>query len=548
MLAPNSLLQIDDQMVEILCTVTGIVAGIAVVAAIMSQQGDRAQFQAKDSSSAEDAEKLKGLTNQLQMLTFRVAADVSAHTEKVVHINESLQPAAKEPERIVSAISELIQANESMQGQLAAAQLRLSQQTQQIEAAARQARTDALTGLANRRALDEFLKTCIEANSPNAHTGLLLLDVDHFKRFNDSYGHTTGDAVLASFARSIAKWSNGKCYAARYGGEEFAVILSRPSIEELAAAAGDLRKYVSEQIIAHEDLQLTLTSSGGLTFLQAGDTIQQAYERADEGLYRSKKAGRNCGHWLHNGEWVRLPSSTDELSIAVASSMQPDFGQAIMPAPEPSPDVNQTANQAAPAASPAAMMAPPAESSASASAADTAAPAARNNPQKSSQIDILDLNTFLERLEQQLNQLGRAELPATAIVVEAVGLAALSPSDAETCWNNAVTLVQSQIRGIDVICRLRQYTLCVFMPGCSLNAAAERAGRMQLELESLRSQSTNTKQYPTRFAVAAATAQHNEACGTFLQRLEYAIEEAQDAKPTELVVHDGATCYLQPAA
>ena len=95
------------------------------------------------------------------MLTHRVAADVSAHTQKVVHINERLLPAQNEPERILTAITDLIQANESMQGQLEAAQVRLSKQSEQIESTAKQARTDALTGLANRRALEESLKACL---------------------------------------------------------------------------------------------------------------------------------------------------------------------------------------------------------------------------------------------------------------------------------------------------------------------------------------------------------------------------------------------------
>ena len=139
-------------MVEILCTLTGVISGIALVAALMQQQGDRSRFETPEPPSLDETESLKGLTSQLQMLTHRVAADVSAHTQKVVHINERLIPAQNEPERILSAITDLIQANESMQGQLAAAQQRLSKQSEQIEATARQARTDALTGLANRRA------------------------------------------------------------------------------------------------------------------------------------------------------------------------------------------------------------------------------------------------------------------------------------------------------------------------------------------------------------------------------------------------------------
>jgi diguanylate cyclase len=516
-------------MIEILCTLTGVISGIAVVAALMQQQGNRSRFQTKEAPAADDAERIKGLTNQLQMLTYRVAADVSAHNEKVVHINESLQPSQKEPERILTAITELIHANESMQDQLAAAQMRLTQQTRQIEAAARQARTDALTGLSNRRALDEYLKACIDAPPTDLVNGLLLLDIDHFKSFNDSYGHTTGDAVLASFARAISKWCNGKCYAARYGGEEFAIILSRKTAVELAATAGEVRTFISEQVINHEDLQLKITSSGGLTILQSGDTIQQAYERADEGLYRSKKAGRNCGHWLSDGEWVRLPSNAleaESLSLPAAP-----LGSGQTP-------TRQVSGQTS--------LHPSSTTGSNKADSGENEVTAVNRPDKqATHIDVLDLNTFVERVDVQLKQLGRAELPATAIVVEGIGIKALTGNDASTSWTNTMELVQSQIRGIDLICRIRQYALCVFMPGCSLNAALERAGRMQAELENLRQEASST--YPKRLAIAAATAKDNEACGTFIQRIEYALDEAQDAKPNELVIHDGATCYFQPA-
>ncbi len=531
-------------MVEILCTVTGIIAGIAVVASIMHQQGERGRFQANDVKAGEDAERIEGLANQLQMLTHRVAADVSAHSEKVVHINERLLPTSEEPAQILSAISELIEANEAMQGQLAAAQQRLSQQSRQIEVTARQARTDALTGLANRRALDEFLESCIEAIQPGELASILLLDIDHFKSFNDSYGHITGDAVLASFARSIAVCCDGKSYAARYGGEEFAVILTGSSMEKIVQDAAQLRAFVSEQVIAYEDLRLTITSSGGLTEIKSGDTIQQAYERADEGLYRAKKNGRNCGYWLSSGEWFRFTSHQDEPQVdtterAILSAKQKN---AVELRAQLAKAVSQQVPEALPAGAPA-----------SASIGSEVAKIHETQPDKStvekvaieSQSDILDLTAFLERLDLHLKQLSRANLPATTVLIGAIGLETLSPSLAELCWSNALSIIQLHVRGIDVLCRFRQRTLCIFMPGSSLNAALERAGRMQHELASARLDMTADSPFPVRFSVSLATAIPNEGRGAFMQRLEMAFEEAQDAKPCEVVIHDGNSCHTQ---
>ncbi len=515
-------------MVEILCTLTGIISGIAIVAALMQQQGSRSRFEAPEPPSLDEAESLKGLTTQLQMLTHRVAADVSAHTQKVVHINERLIPAQNEPERILTAISDLIQANESMQGQLAAAQQRLSKQSEQIEVTARQARTDALTGLANRRALEESLANCIEAaGAPNAAasgrlSALLLLDIDYFKSFNDSYGHTTGDAVLASFARSISKWCDGKYYSARYGGEEFAIILTgtEDSLTELAQLAAEARAFISEQVINHEDLRLTITASAGLTQIQSGDTLKSVYERADEGLYRSKKSGRNRGHWLADGEWRPFPSVTksgdakqvSQIEVAALEATKLITRKHVEEIKEhiATPKLNTPHRPETP---------------------------------KIDDTDILDLSAFVERLETQLKQLSRADMPASAIMIEAVGLTPESVRDFERSWTDVLDLVQSNLRGIDVICRLRQNTLCVFMPGCTLNASLERAGSMQHMLEDRR-ESSAPNHYPERFAIAAASAQFNEEAGLFLQRLEDALEEAQDATALELVVSSANSSYF----
>ena len=157
--------------------------------------------------------------------------------------------------------------------------------------------------------------------------------------------------------------------------------------------------------------------------------------------------------------------------------------------------------------------------------------------------DILDLNVFVDRLETQLKQLCRAEMPATALMIEAIGLTPDAVRDFERSWAEVIEIVQTNLRGIDVICRLRQNTLCVFMPGCSLDAALERAGRMQHLLEERQAVSA-PKHYPERLAIAAGCAQYNEEAGIFLQRLESALDEAQDAAPLELVVSSPTSSYF----
>lgn len=497
-------------MVEILCTLIGVVTGVTIVAALMHHQNARNRVEPKQESLLPDeAEGLKGLTTQLQILTHRVAADVSAHTQKVVHINERLLPAQNEPERILTAINDLIQANESMQGQLEAAQDRLSKQSEQIESTARQARTDALTGLSNRRALEESLKNRIDSVKQSPTTGLMLIDIDHFKSFNDTYGHTTGDAVLASFARSIAKWCDGKFYAARYGGEEFAIILTGETGATLAKMAASARAFISAQVIAYEDLRLSITASAGLTIIEDCDTINRVYERADEGLYRSKKAGRNRGHWLDSGIWKQFPN----LDGSEAASSEPAVAESVK---NSGPNTgSEKILQTRPALA----------------------------TESSDSSDVLDLAAFVERLESQLKQLSRAAMPAAAIMIEAVGLTRDAVDNFEQAWSEVLEIVKSNLRGIDLVCRLRQNTLCIFMPGCTLNSSIERAGGMQHMLHERQANSEH-EGCPERFAIATGSCIPNETAGIFLQRLEDALDEAQDAAQFELVVCEAASTYF----
>ncbi|MCA9180880.1 MAG: GGDEF domain-containing protein, partial [Planctomycetales bacterium] len=170
-------------MVELLCTLTGIIAGVAVVASLFHQQGERQKFAAAEESNASD--RILGIADQLQVISHRVAANVTAHSEKVVHISDRLSVPNKELTQVLSTINEIITANQAMQGQLADAQMRIAQQSRLIEQASHQARTDALTGLANRRALNEFISNSIENATDATCMGLLLMDIDHFKSFND---------------------------------------------------------------------------------------------------------------------------------------------------------------------------------------------------------------------------------------------------------------------------------------------------------------------------------------------------------------------------
>lgn len=157
--------------------------------------------------------------------------------------------------------------------------------------------TDSLTGLANRRMFDETLRMRIdEARAQRSELCLLLCDIDHFKRFNDTWGHHTGDQILRFLASTLQGHARPDYLVARHGGEEFAMILPRATVKLATQTADMLRTAIQTKRLrrrsTNEDLG-QVTVSIGLAQLQPGDTPQGLVERADACLYASKRNGRN---------------------------------------------------------------------------------------------------------------------------------------------------------------------------------------------------------------------------------------------------------------
>lgn len=162
------------------------------------------------------------------------------------------------------------------------------------------AHSDALTGLHNRAAFDATLARCLglpDVGAPDEAVGLILMDVDLFKDFNDRYGHPTGDEVLRLIGRAIRASICEDEFAARYGGEEFAVILPNVSAAGLAAVAERIRGNVELASLDAdgEALSVTISVGGALATERAGpDLAADLVERADRRLYEAKDSGRNA--------------------------------------------------------------------------------------------------------------------------------------------------------------------------------------------------------------------------------------------------------------
>lgn len=159
------------------------------------------------------------------------------------------------------------------------------------------ARTDALTGLPNRHALEEFFRAAqTEAMEQDRPLSALLIDIDHFKRFNDNFGHVVGDQVLRLVAKALQAGVRENDLAARYGGEELIAILPGADLAVCTAVAERLRRAIAEGKIIRRSTGEELpgiTVSIGVGQFQLGESMEDLIDRCDRALYQAKKRGRN---------------------------------------------------------------------------------------------------------------------------------------------------------------------------------------------------------------------------------------------------------------
>jgi diguanylate cyclase (GGDEF)-like protein len=203
-----------------------------------------------------------------------------------------------------------VEANNTLHGELNAARNEIVEQQQQLERRTAEARTDALSGLANRRAFDDALSQGMQnAEAEGTPLCLMMLDVDHFKKFNDTHGHQAGDAVLKQVAKVLAAGARSQDLVARYGGEEFSIIFPNTSMSAAGQLAEDLRMAVAQRKFNFEGLELQVTVSAGLAEVERVDNVESLTRRADAALYAAKEGGRNRGFYAEGAAFKPIRRS-----------------------------------------------------------------------------------------------------------------------------------------------------------------------------------------------------------------------------------------------
>lgn len=209
-----------------------------------------------------------------------------------------------EPGRITKIVEQLITAtratestNRHLEAQLADSRKQIAELRESLDAIRFESLTDELTTLANRKHFDQSIqRAVVQAKDAGDGFSLLITDIDHFKNFNDTYGHQTGDQVLRLVGLAVKQNVKGQDVACRYGGEEFGIILPRTTLDNAKVIAEHIRLAVmSKELVKRstgENLG-NITISIGVSAFRAGDTAQTVIERADAALYLAKRTGRN---------------------------------------------------------------------------------------------------------------------------------------------------------------------------------------------------------------------------------------------------------------
>jgi diguanylate cyclase (GGDEF)-like protein len=285
---------------------------LAVVATIGYLFGRRNRTGAEDLAgrSRRDLRRAQAVAAELEKIAWMVRRNLAKHHASLVKFKGRVSELSGQEQEaawrnLCREASEILAPTLRLANQMASAYDEIRQQTNQLMSFT-EARTDPLTGVSNRRGLDDCLAAQLALmNRYEVGFSVAIFDIDHFKHINDEHGHLHGDRMLQTVAHAIDDSARETDFVARYGGEEFVVIMPRTPLEGASVFAERLRARI--------EADLPVTVSCGLAAALDGDTSDSLMARADAALYRAKAAGRNCV-CRHDG--VQIEPVLEEIPVA----------------------------------------------------------------------------------------------------------------------------------------------------------------------------------------------------------------------------------------
>jgi diguanylate cyclase len=464
--------------------------------------------------------------SNLRELAARVQADVGAHSSNVEAISHQLTNEQASGDSggagVTDAIAKILQANRQLEQKLHSAEDKLKQQAEQIKQHAANALTDALTGLGNRRAFDaELARRSAEFQRHGNPFCLMMLDVDHFKKFNDSHGHLAGDEVLRLVGKTLKNSVRIPDFVARYGGEEFGVVMPQTVLADAPVCAERIRSAVEQAICEFDGKQLQVTVSIGVSQINSGQGPNLLVENADKALYAAKQGGRNRVE-LDRGENLQQqakPAPVEPVKAAAPAPKAPAPVDTIEKKSIPVPARSEKENKAVPAES-------------------------EVDHRTDQQTGLPNRTAFCEEIRRRLSEAQRLGNRLTLLLVKIDDLDSLvgryGKQVGQVVVSTCTQFLGAAMREMDMVSRYDQDMFGIILPGTALVHATGAAERLRAAIEQCPLRVADRE---IRFTISAglAEAQPGDDMVSLLTRTDESNQAARAGGGNAVRFHSGRT-------
>ncbi len=485
----------------------------------------------EEETSKDEIHRAREMVARLHEVAERVAADVGQHSHRVEAINEELHAAeVSESEIVVKAVAKLVQANNQMQQKLATAEDKLQEQAKAIQSHLTAARTDALTGLANRRAFDdEIARRFAEFQRHGRTFSVLMIDVDHFKKFNDTHGHQAGDEVLRGVGRVLGATTRDMDLVARYGGEEFAVVFPEALVADAKGRVERIRTAIESTPFPYGGAELHVTASLGIAHLRVDEDAAALIQRADAALYASKQAGRNCSHW-HDGRECHLIAAAEARAADAREQRRSETARA---------DAAATRDPARKAAEDARLRA------AANRAAQAKEPRSSGSAPTSSSGGLYNRTEFCIVVGRRMAEWRRNGRPLSILLVQIDRSADIAGRHGELAAQLALRatsqFLSAAVREMDVAAQYDNTTFALLLPDADAAMAMDVAERLRLAIARCKLP-VEGGSVPITVSIGGTHAETGDDLQRFLGRGEEALEFSRSTGGNRSHFHNGQAC------